>query len=132
MKVRLAQWIKCGTSTNFYYSTFHAELYPLLYKFHDLNQSFQSVQVLTESKVESNPFRKSRRQANLDEAMLATVQSIPKLGAVKARKLLEHFHSRAYKHYLNTVTSFYALDIYLVYFMGRTIHELKISQTYPS
>ncbi|XP_052789029.1 Fanconi anemia core complex-associated protein 24-like [Mya arenaria] len=49
--------------------------------------------VLTESKLESNPFRKRRRPPNLDEMLLSTVQSIPKLGAVKARKLLERFKS---------------------------------------
>ncbi|KAH3863475.1 Fanconi anemia core complex-associated protein 24-like [Dreissena polymorpha] len=52
-----------------------------------------SQMVLTESKMESNPFLKKRRPPNLDEALLTTVQSVPKLGAVKARKLLEHFKS---------------------------------------
>lgn len=50
--------------------------------------------VHTESKLESNPFRKKRRQGNLDEALLSSVQSIQKLGGVKARQLLDHFKSK--------------------------------------
>ncbi|XP_045214189.1 Fanconi anemia core complex-associated protein 24-like [Mercenaria mercenaria] len=49
--------------------------------------------VHTENKLESNPFRKKRKPRNLDECLLATVQCIPKLGGVKARKLLEQFQS---------------------------------------
>ncbi|XP_060591513.1 Fanconi anemia core complex-associated protein 24-like [Ruditapes philippinarum] len=49
--------------------------------------------VHTENKLESNPFCKKRKHKNLDECLLGTVQCIPKLGGVKARKLLEAFKS---------------------------------------
>ena len=44
--------------------------------------------------MDSNPFCKKRKQKNLDECLLGTVQLIPKLGGIKARKLLEKFKSK--------------------------------------
>ena len=47
--------------------------------------------VQNENRQESNPFIKKRRNENLDQAMLLTLQSVPKLGNVKAKLLLDHF-----------------------------------------
>lgn len=47
----------------------------------------------TENKMDRNPFRKKRKPRNIDELLLLTVQCIPKLGTVKAMKLLETFSS---------------------------------------
>ena len=49
--------------------------------------------VQNENRQESNPFTKKKRNENLDQAMLLTLQSVPKLGNVKAKLLLEHFCS---------------------------------------
>ncbi|KAL5018023.1 hypothetical protein ScPMuIL_003745 [Solemya velum] len=49
--------------------------------------------VHAESKLETNPFCRSKKQPSLDVALLRTLQCVPKLGEVKARLLLEKFHS---------------------------------------
>ena len=49
--------------------------------------------VQNESRQETNPFNKKRRNGNLDQAMLLTLQCVPKLGNVKAKQLLDHYLS---------------------------------------
>ncbi|KAL3877130.1 hypothetical protein ACJMK2_034883 [Sinanodonta woodiana] len=49
--------------------------------------------VHTENHQDVNPFCKKRKASNLDQCLLTTVQSIPKLGEVKAKQLLEKFKS---------------------------------------
>ncbi|XP_070574387.1 Fanconi anemia core complex-associated protein 24-like isoform X2 [Ptychodera flava] len=46
-----------------------------------------------ENKPSPNPFRTKRKVPPIDQAVLTTVQMIPKLGGVKARALLERFGS---------------------------------------
>eukprot|EP00105_Crassostrea_gigas_P008796 XP_011423488.1 PREDICTED: Fanconi anemia core complex-associated protein 24 [Crassostrea gigas] len=48
--------------------------------------------VVSESHMNANPFLK-KRTYRVDEALLTTIRSIPGLGGVKARTLLEHFGS---------------------------------------
>lgn len=68
----------------------------------DLIKSFQlklrtwvfcTFQVHVEGHKETNPFTKKKRSTPLDQALLASVKSIPKLGEVKSRMLLEKFGS---------------------------------------
>ncbi|KAK7114208.1 Fanconi anemia core complex-associated protein 24-like [Littorina saxatilis] len=50
--------------------------------------------VHAEGKQDNNMFRKPAKQAiNLDDAILATLQTVPKLGDIKARQLLAKFRS---------------------------------------
>ena len=51
-------------------------------------------QVNLENKSQSNPFLKPVKRPPPDVAVLAVVQSIPRLGGVKARALLERFKSK--------------------------------------
>ncbi|KAJ8317851.1 hypothetical protein KUTeg_002942 [Tegillarca granosa] len=49
--------------------------------------------VSSEGRQESNPFSKKRNPPSYDQALLNTVQCIPKLGDIKAKLLLEKFSS---------------------------------------
>ncbi|VDI46159.1 fanconi anemia-associated protein [Mytilus galloprovincialis] len=55
--------------------------------------TFLAQMVHVEGHKETNPFTKKKRSTPLDQALLASVKSIPKLGEVKSRMLLEKFGS---------------------------------------
>ncbi|XP_052068236.1 Fanconi anemia core complex-associated protein 24-like [Mytilus californianus] len=55
--------------------------------------TFLAQMVHVEGHKEANPFTRKKRSAPLDQALLASVKSIPKLGEVKSRMLLEKFGS---------------------------------------
>ena len=54
------------------------------------------MQVHIENNPSSNQFRRRRKAPPIDVMMLATVQTIPKLGEVKAKLLLGKFKSEKY------------------------------------
>ncbi|XP_014676480.1 PREDICTED: Fanconi anemia core complex-associated protein 24-like [Priapulus caudatus] len=54
---------------------------------------FLSQLVIAEGKINANPFRRKKASCNIDTQLLATMQCIPCLGEIKARQLLERFHS---------------------------------------
>ncbi|XP_071480485.1 Fanconi anemia core complex-associated protein 24-like [Diadema antillarum] len=49
--------------------------------------------VLDEQKPHPNPFLRRRKPQSIDSSLLVTMQTIPKLGAVKAKRLLQKFGS---------------------------------------
>ena len=52
--------------------------------------------VYTSSRSHTNPFLRRQVQPSSDVAVLRTVQSVPKLGDVKAKALLERFKCKFY------------------------------------
>ena len=60
-----------------------------------MNMSVSSApsQVHAEGK-QDNMFRRPAKQLNVDDSILATLQTVPRLGDIKARQLLAKFKSR--------------------------------------
>ena len=55
-----------------------------------------ALQTLAEGRPQMNVLRQKRKPPPIDASILATMQLVPKLGAVKARALLERFKSKLF------------------------------------
>ena len=57
---------------------------------------YSALQALAEGRPQTNVLRQKRKPPPIDAAILATMQLVPKLGAVKARALLDQFKSKSH------------------------------------